>query len=339
MKEEYKVTCLDKYGGRIHSSIKNFRSLQHREILVEVHCTTIHAFDLMFIRGEYGEVEPKSFPIVPGFEGSGRVIQVADEADSHLLGKRVACFANANKEGYFEGLWAEYHYTTAENVMSFDQDVPYERICHLINALTSVGMLDTAKKAQAKTVLLNEADSQIGMNLVRLCRKEGIETVNIIRNYSHAKDMIQSGAPNIVVCEGDWEKECKKLCITLGAELAFDLIGGDFTGKMLSFLPEDAYLYNLGSISLNKKEVSHISISDLVFQGKFVTGFWMIRWLRSLNAEEYEYWWNYIKKEFQYITGVFQPKIAKTFTLDNIHDAMIHANTFPLEGEVVVKIR
>lgn len=321
--DEYRALCLDKYLGRIHITKKSFRPLEPKEILVKVRYTTVHPYDILFIRGEYGELEPKCFPLIPGFQGSGKIVSVQNESDNYLIDKQVTCFANSNKEGTFEGLWAEYHYTTIENIMIFDSDkeIPYEKITFLIDPLIAVGMYDIVSKAKTKSVLQTDADTQVGQMFTRICKSfSKVETINLVRNYSHVKDLVNLGTPNIIVSEGDWELECSKICHILNTQIAFDTYGGTTTGKILSLLPSDATLYHI--INLLLKEINRISISDLFFKGKSLTGFWMIRWLRSLNAQEYQYWWEFIRIELKKQSKIFETKVTKSFKIDDIDQAI-----------------
>src|SRR5258708_28099681 len=60
------------------------------EVLVRVCASPINPSDLMFLRGMYGF--KKSLPSVPGFEGSGTVVEAGSGMMARLLkGRRVAC--------------------------------------------------------------------------------------------------------------------------------------------------------------------------------------------------------------------------------------------------------
>src|ERR1700692_309998 len=75
------------------------------EVLVRVHASPLNPSDDLFVRGLYGFRKP--LPAVPGFEGSGTVVEAGRGALTRFLnGKRVACTAaGANIAG---GMWAEY---------------------------------------------------------------------------------------------------------------------------------------------------------------------------------------------------------------------------------------
>ena len=74
MEGQYKVIEIEKYGGKLSVASRNFRKLEKGEILLKIHCTTIHPADLMFLAGMYGEEKPDIFPLTPGFEASCEII-------------------------------------------------------------------------------------------------------------------------------------------------------------------------------------------------------------------------------------------------------------------------
>ena len=84
------------------------------EVLVRVVASPINPSDLMFIQGLYGFKKP--FPAVPGFEGSGTVVQAGTGMVPRFLnGRRVACVAADSKVP--GGMWAEYVVTSAQFCM------------------------------------------------------------------------------------------------------------------------------------------------------------------------------------------------------------------------------
>src|SRR5215469_18454326 len=90
------------------------------EVLVKVFASPINPSDLMFIRGLYGFRKP--LPAIPGFEGSGTVVEAGSGMMARFLkGRRVACAAgDPNVVG---GLWAEYLVTSAQLCVPLSKQV------------------------------------------------------------------------------------------------------------------------------------------------------------------------------------------------------------------------
>src|SRR6516225_9318211 len=70
------------------------------------------------------------------------------------------------------------------------------------------------------------------------------------------------------------------LCRQLGANLAFDTVAGDMTGRILRAMPPGSRVLVYGALSL---QACQIDPSSLIFAGKHVEGFWLSAWLRRRN--------------------------------------------------------
>src|SRR5215469_13957313 len=72
------------------------------EVLVKVFASPVNPSDLMFVLGKYGFRKP--LPAIPGFEGSGTVVEVGRGMMARFMkGRRVACAAaDAKISG---GMW------------------------------------------------------------------------------------------------------------------------------------------------------------------------------------------------------------------------------------------
>jgi NADPH2:quinone reductase len=335
MEGYYKVAQLDKFGGKIHIKEKSFRELKRFEILIRVVCSTVHPADLMFINGVYGDMQPDIFPVIPGFEGSGEIIKVGDDIDRKYVGKRVAVLSDPSHHGIYEGMWAEYHYTTLPNVLVFDANIPYEKICFIINPLTALGMFDTIKKKKNRAVVQTGAASSVGKMFIRLCQREGIETINIVKDDDEVNALKKMNAPNIIKTEKDWEKQLEFTCIQLKALSCFDCLGGDMTGKLLNCLPIGGILYNFGN--LQEKDLATIHPSELIFKDKTIMGWWLVRWMQSLSQKDLEYYWGFIKVELQSDSKLFETDISKAFNLDDINKGIDFYTSNMKEGKVLIK--
>jgi NADPH2:quinone reductase len=336
---EYKTICLDKEKGRLHILTKSFRNLQEDELLIKIHYANISHYDLLFLRGEHEEMESTKFPVTPGFEGSGEIIAVGSPSDKNLIGKRVTCLAQIDYQGYFEGLWAEFYYSTKENLIIFDCLVSYEKIAFFIPPMTALGIIDTVKKSNFSTLLQSGADSPIGKIVIKLCQKEKIQPINLVQNFSHVKEMVSFNSVNILITdEPEWTLECKKLCQLLNTHICFDCKGGTLTGDILSCMPEESVLYHYENLS--EKQITNITSKDIIFRGKTLTGWWVYRWLRSISIEEKSKWINYIKEEISdENSNIFKCNILRVFKLDDFQNAFSYFLANYKDGNVVFKMR
>jgi NADPH:quinone reductase len=336
MEGYYKTIELDAYNGELRLKERSFRNLHRFEVLVKIKCTTINPVDLLFMKGIYGETKPHLFPIIPGIEGSGEIIKVGDDIDKKYVGKRVAVFEDYNRPGTFEGIWAEYHYTTLTNLMIYDKDLPYERICFIMNPLTAVGMLDTCLKQKVDGVLQTAASSTVGRMFIRLCDRYEIQLVNLVRDDQSALKLKQIAAQNIIkTSDKNWESECVKMCTQMKIQMCYDCVGGEITSKVINCMPNGSTIYHYGN--LLGKEIEKIDSGELIFKDKTLSGWWLHRWLQSLSEIEIKYWWGFIKDEIQSNSNLFATQVSKEFKLDDIAKAIEYYHNYSSAGKVLLK--
>jgi NADPH:quinone reductase-like Zn-dependent oxidoreductase len=165
--------------------------------------------------GRVGE----SMPV--GNEGAGIVVAAgASEAAQALLGKTVAMIGGA--------MYAQYRCLKAADCLVLPAGTtPAEGASSFINPLTSLGMVETMRREGHSALVHTAAASNLGQMLNKLCLKDGIALVNIVRHSQHedilraigAKHVCNSTAPNFV-------EDLTRALAETGATLAFDAIGG-----------------------------------------------------------------------------------------------------------------
>ena len=170
--------------------------------------------------GRVGE----SMPV--GNEGAGIVVAAgASEAAQRLLGKTVAMIGGA--------MYAQYRCLKAADCLVLPAGTtPAEGASSFINPLTSLGMVETMRREGHSALVHTAAASNLGQMLNKLCLKDGIALVNIVRHSEQedilraigAKHVCNSTAPNFV-------EDLTRALVETGATLAFDAIGG---GKLAS---------------------------------------------------------------------------------------------------------
>jgi len=335
--EIYKAIELEKFRGPLLIKEKQLRDLAEDEVLIKVICGTIHPADFSFVKGTYGSNKPDLLPLVPGLEGSGLIIKVGSKIDSNMIGKRCSIFTDVTKPGQFQGLWAQYHYTKLENLLIFNTEVDYEKICYAFgNPFTACGFVDTVRKSNTNVLGLNAASSAFGRILIRLCHKLGIKTVNIVRRQEHVENLKSLGADYVFnSSDPNWEKEFQSVCKELNLKIFFECVGGNSTGTVLKLLPPGSTMYHFGNLEL--KRLGNIDTSDFIFHKKVFKGWWCNVWMRSLNEEEHKYWTNLIVKEFENNSEIFETTISKCFNLGEYNKAFEYYLGHMSEGKLILK--
>jgi NADPH:quinone reductase-like Zn-dependent oxidoreductase len=246
------------------------------EVLVRVAASPINPSDHMFIRGLYGFKKP--LPAIPGFEGSGTVVEVGSGMMARFLrGRRVACAAaDPNVAG---GMWAEYVVPSAQLCVPLSKQVDMEQgATMLVNPLTAWALVEEARLGRHRAVVQTAAASALGRMLVRLGRKFSVPIINVVRRSEQAELLRKMGAEHVLsTSDADFDASLRDLCRRLGATISFDAVAGEMSARVLRAQPRESRMLVYGALSL---EASQVDPASLIFEGKRVEGFWLTAWLR-----------------------------------------------------------
>ena len=247
------------------------------EVLVRVFASPINPSDLVFIRGLYGFKKP--LPAIPGFEGSGTVVEAGAGMMPHLLkGRRVACAAADPKVR--GGTWAEYAVTPAQFCIPLRKDVDLEQgAASLINPMTAWGLMHEARRGRHRAVVQTAAASTLGRMIVRLGKRFSLPVINVVRRAEQLGLLRGLGAEYVVnSSEPEFDKRLRELCHRLGATIGFDAVAGEMSARVLRAQPRGSRLLVYGALSL---QASQADPATLIFEGKRLEGFSLDAWLRS----------------------------------------------------------
>jgi NADPH:quinone reductase len=247
------------------------------EVLIKVFASPINPSDLMFTQGLYGFKKP--LPAVPGFEGSGTVIESgAGFMPSFLKGKRVACAAaDPDISG---GLWAEYLVTSAKLCIPLRRRVDLEQAASLlVNPFTAWALMEEARRGRHRAVVQTAAASALGRMIVRLGQRFSLPVVNIVRRVEQVQLLRGMGCRYVVNSSEDgYQDELRELCHKLGTTIGFDAVAGEMSAVALRAQPPGSRLLVYGGLSL---AASQADPASLIFENKRLEGFWLSGWLRS----------------------------------------------------------
>ena len=174
--------------------------------------------------GRIGEAMPV------GNEGCGVVVKTgASPAAKALLGKTVALLGGA--------MYAQYRCLgVAQAMLLPDGTNPKDGASCFVNPLTSLSMTETMRRENHTALVHTAAASNLGQMLVKICAKDGIALVNIVRSDAHAELLRGIGAK--FVCNSaapTFMDDLTAALVETGATIAFDAIGGGkLAGQILS---------------------------------------------------------------------------------------------------------
>ncbi len=165
-----------------------------------------------------------------GNEGAGVVVKTgSSDAAKALMGKTVALIGGA--------MYAQYRTVPAKDCLVLPAGTtPAEGASCFVNPLTALGMVETMRREGHKALVHTAAASNLGQMLNKICLKDGIGLVNIVRSPQQADILRKIGAKHI--CDSTapaFMDDLTNALVETGATLAFDAIGGGkLAGQILT---------------------------------------------------------------------------------------------------------
>jgi NADPH2:quinone reductase len=175
------------------------------------------------LKGMTGRLDD-SMPV--GNEGAGVVIKAGSSpAAQALLGKTVAMLGGS--------MYSQYRTLKVVQCMVLPEGTkPSEGASCFVNPLTALSMVETMRREGHKALVHTAAASNLGQMLNRICIKDNVNLVNIVRKQDQEDLLRKIGAK--YVCNSSsptFMDDLTKALTATGATIAFDATGG---GKLAS---------------------------------------------------------------------------------------------------------
>jgi NADPH:quinone reductase-like Zn-dependent oxidoreductase len=170
----------------------------------------------------------QSLPV--GNEGAGTVIRTgSSDAAKALMGKTVSMIGGA--------MYSQYRTMKVRDVMELPAGTTAaDGASWFVNPLTALGMTETMRRENHKALVHTAAASNLGQMLNKVCIKDGIGLVNIVRSKEQAAILHKIGAKHVVDSTSDsFMDDLTNALVETGATIAFDAIGGGkLAGQILT---------------------------------------------------------------------------------------------------------
>lgn len=245
-------------------------------VLVRMLASPINPSDLIFITGMYG-IKP-NLPATPGFEGVGIVERGGGPLGWWRRGKRVAVLNGKT------GNWREFTTVPARYVIPVPNDISDEQAaCFFVNPATALVMTQKVLRVpRGEWLLQSAAGSSLGRMIIRLGKRLGFRTINIVRRSESIDELKALGADEVICAEGHAITE-RVLSLTNGegVRYAIDPVGGETGTAVIAALAPGGHALLYGLLSGQPVSVDPRFLLD---GSKRVEGFLLSDWARSQNV-------------------------------------------------------
>lgn len=230
------------------------------QLLIKVSRCQINPSDTSYCQNRYGITCTP--PVVPGFEGCGRVVAAGwNPLAYRLIGKKMAF--------YCEHSWAEYVLVDFHRCIELNESTKWENAAGaIVNPSTVMEMLNIA--AGHDCVVVTAGASSLSKQFMKIAKSNGIKTIAVVRKQEQLVGCEAAGAA-LALDSNDPEFGIKltKACEENNCKLGFDSVCGDTGSQVLKSLRKDGVLHVYGFLS--GKPVS-VAGADVIFKNKKVVG-------------------------------------------------------------------
>ena len=295
------------------------------EVLVKVMAAPINPSDLYFMKGMYQDFDlfKYEYPTSSGWEGAGIVVATGGGMMTwNCLGRRVSFVRKVTPPNEFKtgGCHAQYCIADAATLNMLNNDMPLEiASLSFVNPLTALGLLDKIKKLKAKAAIQTGAASQLGRMLIKLCQRDKIPLINIVRREVQVKMLKEEyGCENVLnSSDADFYEQFKNLAKELKATACIECISGETTGRLMECLPSRSTVVFYGALS--EKGASAIDPLLMIGRNYKLEGFVLGQFLQSKGI-----WIINVIKEMNALMAdkTLQSKIQKQFGLADLETSV-----------------
>jgi NADPH:quinone reductase-like Zn-dependent oxidoreductase len=297
------------------------------EARVRILASPVNPSDLLYVRGVYAGVEAR-FPAPVGFEGVGMVDAVGPQVQGLAPGQRVVV---VNGTG---GNWAEHAVVPAGDLIPVPDDIPDEQAASfMINPASAILMLrHVLAVPNGEWLLQSAANSELGRMIIRLAKREGIHTVNVVRRHEAGVELQRLGADAVIVStDGPIDEQVRNVVGPAGVKYAIDPVIGETGTQMYRALHEDGRMLLYGSLTgqpmLVGDDPRYILAGRRVLE-VFWLGYWLPRIGETRRRQLVEEIVTLLRE------GTIETPPGREYSLDEIGAAVTDAESTGRQGKV-----
>lgn len=308
------------------------------EVLVKFHAASLNYRDLMMIKGQYN---PKlKTPLVPFSDGAGEVVEVGEKVTKFKVGDRVTPIfmqgwhdggisyekARTALGGDIDGVLREFGTFNENGLICIPNHFSYEEASTLpCAALTAFnGLFESGGLKPDDTVLLQGTGgvSIFALQFASVLGCRVIITSSSDEKLQKAKELGATDLINYKTTE-DWDREVLNLTDKRGVDTIIEVGGAGTLQKSVNAIRMGGHIAVIGVLA-GKGDFNPASLlmKTVRLQGIFVGSRQMFEAMNQMFTQHQH----------------LKPVIDKTFTFDEVREALKYMENGSHFGKIVVKI-
>ena len=298
------------------------------EVVVRMEAAAMHIADLRTIAG--ADTFRYPLPRTPGFEGIGHVVRVGEGVSSPRIGERVFPALGC-------GTFRDEVRCRADACLPAPAGDAHQLSLLTVNGPTAWVLLqDFVALKPGDWLIQNAANASCGRYLIRLARRRGIRTINVVRRPQMIDELHELGGDVVLLDGPDLAARVAAAVANAPVKLGIDAVSGAATQRIAECLAADTPLVSYGSMSGERCEIDFY----LMFrQGIVLHGLSFVRQFRSRTPEQVRAM--YAELASLMASGELVARIAGVYPLEKIVEACEHAGKTgdDRDGKIIISLK
>lgn len=224
--------------------------------------------------------------------------------------------------------------TSAKHCVKIGTNISFDQgACFFVNPFTAVMFAEVISTGKHRAAVHTAAASALGKMMVRWSTENNYPLINVVRRPEQVETLKEIGAKYVLnSSDPNFNDDLTRLCKELAATVAFDAVGGELTGILMTSLCENSVTYVYGALS--QQNCSLINPGNLIFERKRLEGLWLTTWIQQKNLFGQI---NLIRKVQNLVNNLYKSDIAGEYSLEEIQQAIDSYVANMSAGKVLIK--
>lgn len=294
------------------------------EVLIRIHAAGVNFPDVLIIQKKY-QVQPE-LPFIPGAEIAGEIEAVGDDVAGFKVGDRVLALCSI-------GGFAEKIALNAHLCIPIPQHIPYEIAAGFILAFGTShhALIDRGALKSGETVLILGAAGGVGLAAVEIAKARGATVIAAASSDAKLAICRERGADaTINYTTEDVREAIKTHTEGRGPDIIFDPVGGRYAEPAFrSIAWRGRYLV----IGFADGDIPRLPLNLPLLKGASLVGVFWGEFARREPKNQIAM----MQDLFEMLaTEAIRPLISKTYTLDQVPQALEDMAARKVTGKIVI---
>ncbi len=298
--------------------------LEPGTVRVRVKAAGVNFPDILCVRGLYQFKPP--LPFVPGGEGAGEVVEVAEDVSAFQPGDRVLFTVLA-------GAFAEEIVVPAAKVVRIPDSMPFDVAAGfaIVYGTSYYALKQRAGLKAGETLLVLGAAGGVGLAAVELGHAMGAKVIAAASSADKLAMAAEHGADEgIDYARDDLKDRVKALTDGRGADVIYDPVGGDYTERAFRAIAWEGRHLVIGFAG---GRIPQLPLNLPLLKGASVVGVFWGAWAER-RPEEHA---GNMRELFAlYEEGRIRPHVDARFPLEGFQEAFAAIRERRVKGKIVL---